>query len=205
MKKKSVEIMQDKGPWNFTEEQIHEIQNEDVIAITKFYDDNFNVILAMAKRFVNRKKRLGDYFYSVEDLMQQVFVDIPHYNFSSCSCLYFDIIKGSFERCYAGGVLSSQKKYLSNSMFSSLDAVLCDDSDSSRFVDFLMVEDFSNTLEEEREREEKDEKIIKFLEKTMSSKKALNEMFCKIFTDVSTNQIKGDEYEQYTKLKKEIK
>lgn len=90
-------------------------------------------------------------------------------------------------------------------MFSSLDAVLCDDSDSSRFVDFLMVEDFSNTLEEEREREEKDEKIVKFLEKTMSSKKALNEMFCKIFTDVSTNQIKGDEYEQYTKLKKEIK
>lgn len=81
MKKKSVEIMQDKGPWNFTEEQIHEIQNEDVIAITKFYNDNLNVILAMAKRFVNRKKRLGDYFYSVEDLMQQVFVDIPHYNF----------------------------------------------------------------------------------------------------------------------------
>lgn len=201
MKAKSVEIMQDKGPWKFTEEQIRQIKDEDVIAITKFYHDNYQIIEGMAKQFVRRRKRMGDYAYLLEDLLQQVYVDIPHYHYSSRARLYLDIVKGSFSRCYEGGVLRSQDKFVSEEKLLSIDAPSNNGSDSSYLINYLTEDDPFQMLEDIEEREQKDNQIIDFLEKTITNKKDLNKMFCQIFTDMPLTQIKGDEYERYKQCK----
>lgn len=197
--------MEDKGSWIFTDEQIEKIKNNDINAITKFYNDNYNIIYFMAHKFVRGKKRMGIYSYIVEDLLQQVFIDIPHYNYSSRTHLYYGIVKGSFLRCYYGGILSPQEKFISSLKMLSIDTPTNEKPNSNYLIDsFYTFDDPLQILEETKDREQIDKQIIEFLEKTIKNKKDLNKMFCQIFTDIPLSQIKGDEYERYKQCESKI-
>lgn len=199
---KKNKVMEDKGPWQFTEEQIEKIKNKDIEAITKFYNDNYRIIYFMAKKFVRNRKNMGNYSYIVDDLLQQVFVDIPYYDFSTRAGLYYCIVKGSFLRCDFGGVLYAQEKFIPDAKILSIDAPKNDRSNSYYLIDrYSTFEDPLEVLDSVQEREQKDEQIIAFLEKTIKNKKDLNKMFCQIFTDIPLSQIKGDEYGCYKQCK----
>lgn len=205
MRAKDNVVMQDKGAWQFTEEQIKLIKNNDIDAITKFYFDNYKIIYFMAHKFVRGRKRMGNFSYMVEDLLQQVFVDIPYYNFSSRVGLYYGIVKGSFLRCYEGGILSSQEKFISYAKILSIDTPINDKSNSNYLIDcYSTFDDPINILEEITDREQKDKRIIEFLEKTIKNRKDLNKIFCQIFTDIPLSQIKGDEYGCYKQCESKI-
>lgn len=198
MRAKENAVMQDKGSWQFTEEQVKQIKNKDIDAITKFYNDNYKIIYFMAHKFVRGRKRMGNFSYMVEDLLQQVFLDIPYYNYSSRAHLYYGIVKGSFLRCYEGGVLSPQEKFISGAKMLSIDTPVNDKPNSNYLIDcFSTFDDPLIILEETKDRQQKDKQIIEFLEKTIKNKKDLNKMFCQIFTDIPLSQIKGDEYGSY--------
>ncbi|NCA93229.1 hypothetical protein EOM82_08355, partial [bacterium] len=90
-------IMTDKGPWIFTEDLIHRIKQREMTAITEFYNSNYDVLLRMAKKFVYTQKHfMNTYIYDVDDCIQQVFIDLPYYDYSSRIGLYMCIVKGSF-------------------------------------------------------------------------------------------------------------
>ena len=206
-KQTQIVVMEDKGPWRFTEDQIYKIKMFNKLAIRKFYEDNYNLICAMACKFVSQRVNIKrDYSFNVDDLKNQVYIDLPYYDFSSRGRLYFCIIKGSFLKVNFGGYNTPYAKYLSSCLTISYDKPISDTQKNTSYVLDLMKSqsDFTENLIDEASREEKDQKICEFLERTIKNKKDLNKMFCQIFTDIPLNEIKGDEYEFFKQRKNQI-
>lgn len=210
-KQEEIKVMEDHGPWIFTEDQIYKIKMQNKIAIRKFFEDNSNLIHSVAGKFVYKRKCLyGFYNYSVEELVNQFYVDLPYYHFDSRCRFFCDIIKGSFLKIGVGGIQAKLDTYKSNLNNRMYDAPLNEYDEQKNTSYVLDTIKSTQTLEEtyfadnEEEREEKDKKIMEYLEKTMPNKKDLNKMFCQLFTDIPICEIQGDEYEQYIQRKSEI-
>lgn len=207
-KKETIKIMEDHGPWQFTEDQIYKIKMQNPKAIAKFYIDNEKLIKRMACKFIRRKVDLfRDYSYLLGDLINQVYVDLPYYDFSSRIDLFSDIFKGSFAKVNDGGITAKDNTYKANRFNLEYDAPLSTTDDPNKNTSYVLdtlactksTEEIFFEIDEDRE--EKDAKIMEYLEKTMTNKKDLNKMFCQLFTDIPIKEIKGDEYEQYLQRK----
>lgn len=201
---KEIKIMEDKGSWVFTEEQIKNIKNFSAEDISKFYNNNYEIILGLAKKFVRQSVRNGLYCYNLEDLMQQVYIDIPYYYYSSRNALYKSIVKGTFKYLNYGGIKGQHKNV--ELEYKSISLILNDEDDDDMLNFIASYEEkafnFDNSI---KDREEKDKKIIEYLEKTIKSPKFLNSMFCRLFTDIPEAEIRGDEYEYYKQCEKQFK
>ena len=198
-----VSIMEDKGAWQFTDDTIVRIKQGDTAAIAEFYNTNYTILTKMARKYVWIQHNLfRNYLYEFDDLMQQVYVDIPYYDYSSRSHLYCNILRGSFSRLLEGGILSAASKHLDASRIISYDTPVMDKkvniSDSLYLLDIIASSpDAYEVMIKDRDREEKDRLICDFLERTLKNPRDLNAMWCRLFTDIPLNQIKGDEYEYY--------
>lgn len=199
------EIMTDKGSWTFSDGQIQRIKQSDPDAMATFYFDNYKIFLGMARKYVwNKRYICNDYGFDVDDLMQQVYVDLPYYNYSSRTHLYHCIVHGSFWRCMDGGITTTQSKVIKRLLMVSYDAPVkgSDNEDPGsylldKFASAPSPDEVINSLEELETREERDKKICEFLERTVKNKKHLNAIFCQLFMDIPQNQVRGNEYEQY--------
>lgn len=191
--------MQDKGPWTFTEEQIVNIKHFSVEDMNKFYFDNYDVIMRMAKGFVHKEH--CRYRYDINDLLQQVYIDLPYYSYRSRYALYLSIVKGSFKLVNYGGIKARRgaiPKYELNSLSINNE----DEKDLLLDYNASYEEKAFDFVNIDKEREEKDKKVIEYLEKTITNKQHLNAMFCKLFTDIPQTELKGNEYELYKKCER---
>ena len=197
------EIMQDKGAWRFTDDLIIRIKQGDTAAIAELYNANYDIFAGMARKYIWKQRNLcRNFLYEFDDLIQQVYVDIPYYDYSSRCNLYYCIVKGSFMRVNDGGILSAQSKYISASRVISYDAPMTDkdgeERDGAYILDRLAhAPDVFEVITTNGDREAKDKAICDFLERTITNPRDLNAMWCKLFTDLPLNQIRGDEYEHY--------
>ncbi len=201
---KEIKIMEDKGSWVFTEEQIKNIKNFSAEDISKFYNDNFDIIMRMAKKFIKKARSEGLYCYDLQDLINQVYIDIPYYYYNTRNTLYKSIVKGTFKYINYGGI-KAKRSVIQEYQLASLS--IGDENDNDLLLDYKAsyeekAFDFENPIED---REEKDKQIIEYLEKTFTNPKQLNAMFCKLFTDIPEAEIRGDEYEYYRTCKISIK
>lgn len=197
LQKKAIQIMTDKGSWQFTDEQIIKIKNKDIEAMTKFYYDNFKLLSAMARKYArNEYYRTKNYIY--DDLIQQVFLDLPYYNYSTRTNLWYGIVKGTFKRINYGGYACKDSSFPTAGIVLSYEGLAKDSSNSNYYLDKVAsYTDNYDEAEEKEERKQKDKAIELFLERTIKNPKDLNAMWCRLFTDLPLNQIKGDEYERY--------
>lgn len=201
LKKVDREIMKDCGNWIFDVDEIKQILNKDIDAINKFFNDNLKIIKAMASKYVYQQKIVNKAFiYDVDDLVQQIYVDLPFYQYDTRTHFYFCIRK-SFKLLPFGGYTASEKNIeIEKSIFSYDAEIVGENSDISTTerLDYLSSsDDFVEQLLDEDDREKKDKMICQYLEKTIKNKRDLNAMFCKLFTDLPASEIKGDEYEYY--------
>lgn len=197
------EIMQDKGAWRFTDDLIIRIKQGDTAAITKFYNANYDIFAGMARKYVWKQRNLcRNFLYEFDDLIQQVYVDIPYYDYSSRCNLYYGIVKGTFMCVNEGGIIAAKRKHITASSIISYDAPMTDkdgeERDGAHLLDRLAhAPDVFEVIAANGDREAKDAAICDFLERTIKNPRDLNIMWCKLFTDLPLNQIKGNEYEYY--------
>ncbi len=191
---KPIQIMTDKGAWQFTDEQIRQIKNKDQNAMYKFYQDNYEIFCKMAGSFISLEYSLNGYrMYEFNDLMQQVYVDLPYYSYSSRTSLYRSIVFGTFKNVNFGGITSKGKSdrfcisiYATNKNNKEYCVV-------DKYVSYIPNYDEKEDL---AERKQKNKAIELFLLNSLKDKKQLNAMYCKVFTDLPIRSLKGDEYEQ---------
>ncbi len=193
---KPIQIMTDKGAWQFTDEQIRQIKNKDQNAMYKFYQDNYKIFSGMAWNFIRRQYCFkGFCIYEYDDLMQQIYVDLPYYDYSSRKSLCIGIKFGTFLCNQFGGILFKNVKSVFKTC--SLYAFNKTSGDEFNIVDKYVsyIPNFDEK-EELEERKQKNKAIELFLLNTIKGKKKLNNIYCRIFTDLSIKTLKGDEYER---------
>lgn len=121
--------------WKITPEQVEAIKANDREAINVAYFDNYQ---KFAKIGYNFCRRVHDY-NDREDFLQQVYVDMPKFDYANTRTFYF-----SLSRCFF-----TLRHGLSRNV--SLDAELSDDDDGFTLGSMLADE---NSLEESVERAE---------------------------------------------------
>lgn len=80
------------------------IKDGNVEAINRFYEDNFGLFRGMSGKFVRNRRLENIYRYEVDDLMQQLYVDIPHFDYTDERTLTCSIFR-SFKYSDNGGIL----------------------------------------------------------------------------------------------------
>lgn len=102
--------------WKITEEQITSIKNKEIEAINNFYFDNEERLRKCAMRYASERNFYKKGVYcDIEDLMQQLYVDIPYLDYSTGRDLSFSIFRYSFYFCDKGGyayLKETNSKYL---------------------------------------------------------------------------------------------
>lgn len=90
--------------WQYTQEQAKEIKNGDIIARNAFYMDNYARIEIMARAYVSRGRAMKvSRLCPAEDLIQQVYLDLPLFNFDTPQTISFSLKRRSFYLCAFGG------------------------------------------------------------------------------------------------------
>lgn len=90
--------------WQYTQEQAKAIKNGDIEARNAFYMENLNRIQIMARAYVScgRAKGLRQ-VCTAEELTQQVYLDLPLFNYDSPQTISFSLKRRSFFLCKYGG------------------------------------------------------------------------------------------------------
>lgn len=143
------------------------ILKNDREAINRFYFDNLEQLQKHAYKYAARKVWNDRHDYEADDLLTQIYIDIPLFNFKSDYDIFFSI-KNSMWASIVGG-LANLKKMRNERNFAKmiyLDAPISDEEDAAPFLDFLCsapgVED---TLFENEFREESDKRAYDLLKK----------------------------------------
>ncbi len=183
--------------WIYTPEEVEEIKKSNVEAMTSFYYNNYNHILSICKGCLFKRKCIYGQGNIVEldDLLNQVFIDLPCYDFTR---LYREILKTCYGICYGG-----YRGYKNGSILTvSLDTVISKPKEKILTIADMLEDktDYFNLSEELAEREEKDKRLFAFLDNHIKDEKHRNEVFCVAFTDIPLKEIKGNEYEFYKRL-----
>lgn len=89
--------------WVYTHDQAKKIVNGDISARNKFFFDNYDRLRVMAKSFVANRYCLSQMQYDMDDLLMQVYLDLPYMEYKSPAALTFDIKKKSFRLSIFGG------------------------------------------------------------------------------------------------------
>ncbi|MDE6550396.1 MAG: hypothetical protein K2M44_02695 [Clostridia bacterium] len=91
------EIEKDKqleGWWRFSisAAQIEAIKRFDVNAMNKFYEDNYDVIRMCARKQHRDSELLRNRYYTVEDYINQIYVDLPFYRYKNSRHLWYSML-----------------------------------------------------------------------------------------------------------------
>jgi hypothetical protein len=89
--------------WVYTPEQAALIKAGDMDARNRFYEDNLEFIKALAYRYAEKKRFMGVVGYEVDNMVQQVYLDLPLFNFDAPQFLTVSIKKKSFYYSVYGG------------------------------------------------------------------------------------------------------
>lgn len=192
----------DPKKWKFENEQIYKIKDKDKNAVSKFFQDNYNNFYDIAKKMHYFNKRI-----SIDDIIVQFFIDLPYFRYDRESNLLLDL-KKSFEALKYGGILcKTLQVYFENSKCNiSIDSYDQNETNTSHLLDYFCVtEPLEETffVEDEKIKQEKEKRILKYLENTFKNKKQLNYLYCRIFTNLSKKEITGNEYEEYKQFIKQ--
>lgn len=201
VKEKNLDIMQDKGAWQFTDELIFRIKRGEASAVAEFFNTNYNLLSRIASSFFWRAFSIHNADFTIDDLLNQLYVDIPFYRYSSRSVLYRDIIFGSFANVNDGGIKANRSD-VKFSQCVSLDAPLTEDKPSDLSLLDLYITapsayDVIVANEELKDRELKDKAICEFLDRTVKNPNKRNALWCRLFTDLPFSHIRGCEYDEY--------
>ena len=192
------EVMADKGNWIFEDGDIFKIKLADADAMSKFYFANYERLKRMARAFKSR--RYWGQGYDWEEMLQQVFIDLPYYDYSSRSKLYSSIVYGTFLRAPYGGITVPYNPVY-NYRHLSIDAQFEDGEENyymlDKFVQALPIDEILAAPEKFAN----DSVVFKILRKAYKNKDELNRMYCHIFTDLKPKDIKGDEYADFIRFK----
>ena len=183
------EVMTDKGNWVFEDGDIFKIKLADADAMSKFYFANYEMLRRMARAFERRWYWFPGYDW--EEALQQVFVDLPHYDYSSRRRLYYSIVCGTFLRAPYGGITMPYNPVYKYRHL-SIDAQFEDGEENyymlDKFVQALPIDEILAAPDKFAN----DSVVFKILRKAYKNKDELNRMYCHIFTDLKPKDIKGD-------------
>ncbi len=177
--------------WFFTQEEVNGIKNGNVETMTKFYNVNYNHILAICKNwlFKHRNIKMQGNLIELDDLLNQVFCDLPFYDFKR---LYFEIIR-SCNYINNGGYMG-----YNNGNFLSVESLDKEVFDGLTLASVIPdKKDYFTLSEDLAEREEKDKRIFNFLDHHIKDESHRNEIFCMAFTDIPKGGINGNEYKEF--------
>ena len=91
--------------WIYTSEQAKAIKNGDIDLRNKFYFDNYERIKIFAKSFLSRGRISSkSVLCSLEDLLQQVYLDLPFFCFDTPQTITFSLKRRCFYLCSFGGL-----------------------------------------------------------------------------------------------------
>lgn len=126
------------GFWKTTDEQAQAILSGDITARNKWFFDNNKLLCQMACNFLQKNKALGfTPLVEVDDLVNQVYLDMPYLCWDNGKALSCYIKMRSFKWCEFGGfsfLRESGSKFLDRRPDLSLDTPINSDADSELFL-----------------------------------------------------------------------
>lgn len=153
--------MIDYKPYILNEEQVKAIKNGDQNAINNFYFDNLDLFITMSKSFISKNKY---FIFDSMDLLHQIYLDIPKFNFSNKIKLYYSIKKCFLLVGYGGYKLKNTDSIVWNKYQCPLYAK---NKDNEEFLitDYLFIHEVSvaEDLELKEEFEEQVEKVLNII------------------------------------------
>lgn len=160
--------------WKITPEQIEKIKAHDRDTINQVYFDNYDTFKGMAKNYCRRVKRFNDW----QDCVQQVYVDLPAYNYD-CTAYFYLSLNGSFR--YACGFPVHERFPI----IVSLDTLLlCDeDGDGQTLYDRIASKIGIHYVEQESERREQERHALEII----AAQKSLTERDKDVLTAIAFN------------------
>lgn len=121
--------------WRITEEQITEIKAGNAQAIAAFISDNLRRVRAMAFSFLSKRHSTQRYAgYEIADLLNQLFVDLPHLRFKDGRGLWSQI-RACFRCVPVGGFVNRNSRDVSCRV--SVDSPAFADDDGGTLADFI--------------------------------------------------------------------
>ena len=104
-----------KSTFQYTQEQAQAIKNGDLNARNKFYKDNYEILKMMAWKWVKTFKKVLGSFFRAEDLLNQVYLDLPYLYYDNNAVLAFWVRK-SFKYSVHGGISFMRENHLTTYM-----------------------------------------------------------------------------------------
>ena len=135
--------------YNLTKEEAIKISMQNRQAIDSFYFNNVARFSRMARAFV-RRKNCGTVIYTVEDILNQIYVDCRYYDFTSekrlTQCIY-----ATFRMSNNGGILNSREyrkdKKASRFLYDEISARNHKMEDGASLIDFISAPDETSNPE----------------------------------------------------------
>ena len=193
------------GVWICTEKQLKKIKNNNNLAINKFFNDNYKIIYGMARKFFYNHIYIFGNTIDINDLINQVYIDLPLYNFDNKTKLYYSIVYGSFYCINYGGISAKPYRVKNavkvNRSTMSYDQKVDTEKDNKNINEIIFnsqyfVKGIDDFLIDKEDKTNNDLTILEYIKATIHNKKDFNYMFCKLFTDLPLESLTRCEYEQ---------
>lgn len=202
-----IEIMTDKGGWQFEESQIIKIKEFDVTALTQFYNDNLKLLTLISYKYLSKRRWHGYNDIELDDLLNQVYVDLPYYDFSSRKYLYTSITN-SFRLFTTGGIKSKNKRRIANKNIIHYEKTISTAKDEESTCNYLVDKynpcpspfDVLMKRKKDEAEAETSASILDYIEYKIKDETQLNTLYCQLFTDLKPKDIKGNEYSEYKQI-----
>ena len=121
--------------WKITERQITEIKAGSANAIAAFISDNENRLRGLAGAFLRKRRGVSRYAgYEIADLLNQLFVDLPHLRFKDGRGLWSQI-RACFRCVPVGGFVNRNSRDVACRV--SVDSPAFADDDGGTLADFI--------------------------------------------------------------------
>lgn len=157
----------------YTNEQATKINKKNKKAISQFFKNNYDLIIQIAQNTSSIR---------YEEYVNQFYVDMPHFNFTTKETLIKSINK-SFDYIDCGGICGKSSELRSIKCGYSLDKNITENSEETMLYYFGYDYDYLEKMNEQAimsEQEEKEKQIKAFLKATFKNKQTLKRMFAKI-------------------------
>ena len=157
----------------YTDEQATKINKKNKRAIRQFFKNNFDVIKQIAKNTSSIR---------YEEYVNQFYVDMPHFNFTTKDTLIKSINK-SFKLIECGGICGKSSELRSIKCGYSLDKGITENSEKTMLYYFGYDYDYIAKMNEQAtmsEQEEKYKKIEKYIKKTFRGQKILKSILMEV-------------------------
>lgn len=157
----------------YTNEQATKINKKNKKAISQFFKNNYDLIIQIAQNTSSIR---------YEEYVNQFYVDMPHFNFTTKETLIKSINK-SFKLIDCGGICGKYRELENIKISFSLDKSITADSQNTMEQFYGVNYDYIGKLEESktlRQEEEKYKKLEKYIKKTFKGKKILKTILMEV-------------------------